>query len=219
MALMHLHESVPKDKIKKIFKEFTGKIEQLPPVRSAVKRQQRTRKIYYLELLEIKEKDVLFKVGCQAGTYIRKLIHDMGKSLKCGAHMTQLIRTKAGPFTDKTWHTLQELKDAYTFYKEGNSKEIKKVIEPIENAIEHIPKIWIFDSSVSNICHGAYLAVQGISKLNNIQKQETVAILTLKDELIGIGTSLMDSEEILKNTEGLAVKTEKIFMDRSTYPK
>ena len=58
-------------------------------------------------------KDVLFKVGCQAGTYIRKLIHDIGQSLGSGAHMTQLVRTKAGPFNESFWVSLHDLKDEY----------------------------------------------------------------------------------------------------------
>ena len=104
VALMHLHKSVSEEKIREIMNKFVGKIEQIPPARSAVKRQERTREIYYLTILEIDGQDVLFRVGCQAGTYIRKLIHDIGGSLTVGAHMTQLIRTKAGPFKENSWH-------------------------------------------------------------------------------------------------------------------
>ena len=70
---MHLHKIVPLHKINQTAKEFTGKIKQMPPIKSAVKRQLRTREIYYFNILEINDKDVLFKIGCEAGTYIRKL--------------------------------------------------------------------------------------------------------------------------------------------------
>ncbi len=219
VALMHLHKEVPQSKIHKVMKEFTGKIQQLPPVRSAVKRQLRTREIYYIEVLEIKGKDVLFKVGCEAGTYVRKLCWDIGQKLGVGAHMAELIRTKIGPFNDKNWHTLQDLKDAYEFYKEGNEKEIRKVIMPVEFAIQHLPKIWILDTAVDALCHGADLYANGISKLNDkIEKNDLVAILTLKDELICLGNSLLSTEEMSEENKK-AVKTTKVFMEVNKYPK
>ena len=220
-AIMRLHQQHPEKEIKEIFKKFTGEIKQLPPVRSAVKRQERLRNIYNLELLEIKDKDVLFNVSCQAGTYIRKLIHDIGKTLNSGANMTQLVRTKAGPFTDKTWHNLQELKDAYEFYKQNkNEIQLRKIILPFENAISHIPKIWVLDSAVSNLCHGSYLGANGISKLQeNIKENDTVAITSLKGELICMGTSKLNSEQILNSQKGLCATIQKVFMERKTYPK
>jgi len=221
VALMRIHDAPSEEKIKKTFKKFMGKIKQLPPVRSAVKRRLRSREIYYSEILEIRDNYVLFRVGCEAGTYIRKLIHDMGLDLGSGAHMVQLIRTKAGPFKENKWHTLQDLTDAYEVYKkENNEKPLKKIIEPFENAIKYFPKVWIMDSAVSNICHGAPLATQGISKLTeDVSPNIQVAILTLKGELVGLGTAKKTAKEILGTDEGIAVKTEKIFMRREVYPK
>src|SRR3990167_2789369 len=129
VCIMHIHTKIPVLEIHKSSKEFIGKIIQLPPVKSAVKRQLREREIYYLEILEIKNQDVLFKVGCQAGTYIRTLCVNWGKALGTNAHMQQLVRTKAGPFNDKEWSSLQDIKDACTLYLEGNENEIKKVIK------------------------------------------------------------------------------------------
>src|SRR3989338_893388 len=184
ITLMHLHKNVDEELIKKTFNEFIGKIEQMPPIRSAVKRQLRTREIYYLNILEIDNQDVLFKVGCEAGTYIRKLAHDIGKKLNTGAHMASLIRTRVSSFTDKTWHSLHDLKDAYVLYKEnGDEKEIRKVILPIEIAVEHLPKIWVNDNAISTLCHGADLSIPGISKYNNFDEDNIVAIMSLKDEL------------------------------------
>lgn len=219
ICLMHIHSPVTQSKIHKTFKEFTGKIEQIPPIRSAVKRQKRTREIYYLKILEIEGQDVLFKVGCEAGTYIRKLCHDIGKKLKTGAHMVQLIRTKAGPFNFQDSYSLYELKDAYEFYKKGE-EEIRKIILPIEEAVKYFPKVWIVDNAVDAICHGADLAVPGISKLHDsIKKGETIAIMTLKDELICLGIAKMSAKEIQKKEKGIAVKTSKVFMERKTYSK
>ncbi len=219
VAIMHLHKEIEEEKLREtIKKHFIGKIEQMPPLKSSVKRQLRTRTIYYFDILEIDGKDVLFKVGTEAGTYIRKLIHDIGKKLGIGAHMAELRRTKAGPFDESTLFTLHELTDAYYFFKEEkNEKFIRKVIQPVENGVKHLPKIWVFDTTVESLCHGIDLKVPGISKSNdNINKEETVAIMTLKDELIALGTAAMTSKEML-GEKGIAVQTEKVFMQPGVY--
>lgn len=74
VGIMHLHKPVKEKEIKKIIKKFfTGKIKQTPPIKSAVKREEREREIYEFKIIEIENQDVLFEVSCQAGTYIRKL--------------------------------------------------------------------------------------------------------------------------------------------------
>ncbi len=220
VGIMHLHKEVDEKLLKKTLKEFTGKIKQKPPLKSAVKRVERFREIYYLEIMEIENKDVLFRVGCEAGTYIRKLIHDIGKKLEVGAHMAELRRTKAGPFNeDKNPATLQDLADAYHFWKEeNNEKFIRYCIQPIEAAIQHLPKIWVFDTTVDPLCHGSDLKIPGISKLDSgIEPDQAVAILTLKDELIAIGTAKLTSKKIIENNKGIAVLTHKVFMKPDLY--
>ncbi len=220
IGIMHTHKKVKEENILKTVEEFVGKIKQLPPVRSAVKRQIRQRTVYYFKILEINDQDVLFRVGCEAGTYIRKLVHDFGLKLGTKAHMSQLIRTKVGPFTDKNWHTLHEVKDAYEFYKQGNEKELRKVILPFESAISHLPKVWVLDTTVHTLCNGADLAIPGISKLESkIKIGDLVAILTLKGELICLGSSEKDSETLMNKEKGIAVKTSKVFMPIKTYQK
>jgi len=218
IALMHLHKEVPKNEIQEVFKKFTGKIIQLPPIRSSIKRQERARTIYDMEILDTKDKDILFSVSCQAGTYIRKLIHDIGQELKVGAHMQELRRTKAGPFNESTLFTLQDVTDALHYYKKGNEKFIRKVIQPIENAIAHLPKIWISDGAVEPLCHGTDLAVPGVVNHHTVlQKKYTVAVMTLKDELVAVGSMRMDSIELREKEKGIAVKIEKVFMQPGTY--
>ena len=219
ICLMHIHTPMTQSKIHKTSKEFIGKIMQMPPVKSAVKRQYREREIYYLEILEIKNQDVLFKVGCQAGTYIRTICDSWGKALGTKAHMQQLIRTKAGPFKEDEWYSLQDIKDAFQLYEEGNEKELRKILKPIEFGVTHLQKIWIIDSAVDSICHGANLSIPGISKLSDqINKNDLVAIFTLKDELVAMGTAQLNSEEIIKLEKGLTITIKKVFMDPEVYP-
>jgi len=157
---------------------------------------------------------------CPEGAMVVKNCHDFGLRLGTRGHMQQLIRIKAGPFKIEDSITLHDLKDAYEFYKQENEKEIRKCILPVETAIEHLPKIWVFDTTVDSLCHGAQLSLPGISKLNShIKENGLVAVLTLKGELICIGTAMLNSEEILKSEKGLAVKVKKVFMKTGTYPK
>lgn len=221
ICLMHLHEELPKNKIINAMKEYTGTIKQMPPIKSAVKRQTRERNIYYIEILDIDGKEVLFRIGCQAGTYIRKWVHDFGQSININAHMVELRRTKAGPFTENNLTTLQELTDAYHYYKkENNDAKLRKILMTPEFAVSHLRKIYVMDTTVNSLCHGASLKIPGVVKFeNDIEKEEIVGVFTLKDELILVGKTAMNSEEIMKNERGMVVKTEQVFMEPNLYPK
>lgn len=221
ICIMHLHKEMGGDEVKSVLESFVGKIKQLPPIKSAVKRQMRYRRIYYIDILEVDKQDVLFVVGCQAGTYIRKLCHDIGQQIGCGAHMASLRRSKAGPFNENEIFTLYDLIDAYYYYKsEGNEKFLRKMLKPVETGVEHLGKIYVLDSCVDTICHGASLAVPGIAKLDSeIQVDDLVALMTLKGELIGIGKTRMFSNEMNEKESGIAASLEAVFMAPGTYPK
>lgn len=222
VCLMTLHEEVPVEKIREVFEEFTGKIYQLPPVKSAVKRELRTRNVYYATIYEIKGRDVLFRIGCEAGTYVRTYCHNIGEALGVGAHMAELRRTQVGSFTEKNdLVTLQDVTDAYHFWiEDGDEQFLRDCLLPMERAADYLPKVVIKDSAVDAICHGADLASGGIAKLSeNIQKNVLVAIETLKGELVASGTALCSSEEILNSQSGFVVKTSKVFMKPNIYPK
>lgn len=218
VGIMHLHKDVEEKELREAVKKFIGKIHQLPPIRSAVKRQLRERSIYLFELLEIDGRDVLFRVDCEAGTYIRKLCHDLGGALGVGAHMTCLRRTHVGNFNEETLVTLQDVQDAYHFWKEeSNEKFIRHCIQPAERLVEHLPKLWVLDSAVESICHGSGVGIPGVSKLSSFHAGAAVAVMTLKDELIALGTACMGSDEIIKNEKGLAASVHKVFMKTEYY--
>lgn len=222
VCLMKLHTEVPEKMIKSVLTEFTGEIYQKPSIKSAVKRETRTRTIYYLELLEIEDKNILFKVGCEAGTYIRKLCHDMGLAIGTGAHMQELRRTKSGPFReDETMITLHDLKDAYIEWKENHNEEpIRKAILPMEAGLSHLPKLVIRDSAVDAVCHGAELAAPGvISVESGIERDNPVAVFTQKGEAVSFGQAKMKSPEILKAATGIVATTDRVLLEPGTYPK
>ncbi len=221
VCVMRLHAEMESEKVIKTIRKFQGEIYQRPPVKSAVKRQLRTRKIYYIDVKEISESKVLMTIGCEAGTYIRKLCHDIGLFLGTGAHMEELRRTKAGPFEEESSVTLHDVKDAYQFWKEnGLEGPLRDVVRPVETVLEHIPKVVVRDTAVDAICHGADLAIPGISKIHpKIKEGDRVAIWTLKNEVVALGEALMPSEKILAEETGMAVKTKRVVMDAGTYPQ
>ncbi len=222
VCVMRLHHEASESRIKTMFDEFTGTIFQLPPVRASVKRQLRTRKIYYLDLLENSNKNVLFQVGCEAGTYIRKLCYDIGEALGVGAHMQELRRTRAGPFSENSnMVTLHDI--AYYMEQWQQTKDptvLSKFIQPMENALASLPKIVIRDSAVDAICHGANLAAPGVLAIDsNIKPKEAIAVFTQKTEAVALAQALKTTEEIMEQNRGIIAKTTRVLMTRGLYPK
>lgn len=221
VCLMTLHDSVPSTKLLSVMEEFIGEIYQKPPLRAAVKREVRKRRVYYIKDIEIDDRLVLFRVGCQAGTYIRKLVSDIGEVLGVGAHMRELRRTRAGPFTEETLHNLYDILEMSQAESQEKREELaRKIIQPMESAFVHVQKIFIRDSAVNAICHGADLAIPGIVRLTDgIRVNSPVALLTLKGELVALARGLMTSEDIMNNEKGLAAKTVRVVMPVDTYPR
>ncbi len=220
VCLMRLHREVGEDKLRKVSGEFVGEIYQRPPLKSAVKRQIRTRTVHYIELKEIEGKNVLMKVGCEAGTYIRMLCHHIGLALGVGAHMSQLRRTKSYPFGEDNITTLQDLKDAYVFFEEGDESLLRGLIMPMEYAVGHLPCIIVKDSAVDAVCHGADLTAPGISRIEEgINIGDPVVIYTVKGEAVSRGEATLNSSDMYKAEKGICVETKKVLMKLGTYPK
>jgi H/ACA ribonucleoprotein complex subunit 4 len=221
VCIMRLHQEESPEKVREVAAEFVGTIYQRPPVRSSVKRRIRTRKIYYINILEIKEKNVLFCVGCQAGTYIRKIVYDIGEVLGGGAHMAELRRTRTGPFKeDATLASLYDLVDAYYFWQEENDERpLRQILHPLEDGVAHLPQITIRDTAVDALCHGADLAVAGVLQLHaDIKPGDTVAIHTMKGELVALAIAQQSTKQILEATSGIVAKTTRVVIPAGTYP-
>lgn len=222
VCVMRLHGQIPEKRVKTVLEEFTGVIYQRPPIRASVKRRLRTRKIYYLNLHEIAERNVLFKVGCEAGTYIRKLCYDVGEALGVGAHMQELRRTRAGPFTeDSGMVTLHDVAYLQSLWQENKDEAVlRRFIQPMEKVLEPLPKIYVRDSTVDALCHGAHLAAPGIVSLEtDIKPDDVVAVFTLKGEAVALVKTLTSSETIIKMDHGLVAETKRVLMPRGVYPR
>lgn len=116
------------DAVKEAFNSFTGDIEQVPPMVSAKKHKGRKLyqlaregktvprkpckiKIYETEILNFNLPEIIFKVKCSKGTYVRTLCEDIGKFLGYPAHMSSLIRTRSGRFSLQEAHNLNNINE------------------------------------------------------------------------------------------------------------
>jgi tRNA pseudouridine55 synthase len=115
------------DQVRSVCQQFVGEIEQMPPMFSAVKHkgkplyklarrgievERRSRRIFIesIELLLFNIPEIRFRVVCSKGTYIRVLAADIGAALGCGAHLSELTRTRSGVFKIEGAHTFESLK-------------------------------------------------------------------------------------------------------------
>lgn len=220
MAVMRLHSSVPKRELDKVVSQFTGEIFQRPPQRSSVKRDVRSRMIHELEITESQGNLYLMRCLCQSGTYVRKLIYDMGEVLGVGATMVELRRTRVGPLLETDGLvSLHQLNDAVFKLRSGDESALRRAVSPVEKCVGSVRRLIIRDSAVDAVCHGARLAIPGIlSASEGISKDETVVIMSAKGELVAIGKALISSDEIERVRRGLASTVERVVMKQGTYP-
>ena len=198
VGIMRIHEQVSLDKIKEAIKEkFLGKINQMPPVRSRVKRAEREREIKRFEILEEEGKDILFLAEVQGGTYIRKLISDLGDYLKIGAHMLELRRIRAGIFEEDSKEypcvNLYELEKAVKEYKRGNEKGLREMIIPGEIVAEVYQIVEIKEDNLRNILTGKPIYQEDLMTKSKIETGEIVCIFC-RNKFIEIAKVINDKE-------------------------
>lgn len=220
-GVMRVHSSVPRKQLDAVVSGFTGEIFQRPPQRSSVSRQTRSRKVHEFELTETSGNLHLFRVLCESGTYIRKLVYDIGEVLGVGATMVELRRTKVGPITEeKGLVTLHQLNAAMFRQKAGDEGPLRRLVIPIEECLGDLGRIMVRDSAVDAICHGARLGIPGILSVSEgVKKDDPVALMSPKGELVAIGKALLPTEDAKTLRRGLASTTERVVMKAGTYPK
>jgi len=221
-ALGRLHTLPSTEKLQAVLKQFTGKIYQKPPQRSSVSRQTRVRSVYEIDVIEQKERLILMRILCEAGTYIRKIFYDIGEVLGPGATMIELRRTRVSQFKeDSNLVKMHDLVDAYAMWKEkGDDSKLRRILMPIEYVLSELKSVVIRDSAVDALCHGAQLAIPGILEISHgITKGDFVGIYTQKGEVVALAEAILSESEIVENTKGFAFQLRRIIMAPNTYPK
>ena len=221
IGVMQIHQDLEDRKVRAMMARFVGEVYQTPPVRSAVKRERRTRSIYELDPIEVDGRNVLFRVRCESGTYVRTLCVDLGEALGVGANLVDLRRTRAATFAEADAHPLNAFRDAIAFWKEeGDEAELRRLLVPQEALLAHLPRIVVKDTAVDAVCHGADLAVPGVAKLSpGIRRGQRVGVYTAKGEAVAIAETSLTSDEIVVAKSGVAADTERVLMEPGTYPK
>ncbi|MCG0275040.1 MAG: tRNA pseudouridine(55) synthase TruB [Thermosediminibacteraceae bacterium] len=198
-----IHVDLPS--ILEVFNKFTGKIQQIPPMYSAVRhkgkklyelarkgitveRKPRTVEIYSLELIKYEKPRILFRVSCSRGTYIRTLCEDIGRALGCGAHLSCLIRTRLGPFHISNSLTLEDIK---MHVSSGNTNKIFMLIE--DALVSFMPSVKIQLKDEKHFFKGAIFPIENISQE---LKNEDVMIYNQQNKFLGIGKIVEQGQKI-----------------------
>src|SRR5512136_1879030 len=212
VCLMRLHKDVDRERIRNVAEELTGRLYQRPPRKSAVKRALRIREIRNLEILDTDGRLVLFRVQCDAGTYIRSLCHHMGLALGAGAHMQELRRTRSGAFGEEWMHTLHEVQDAAVAAQAGDPAELHAMILSVDAAVPDLPTVVIRDAAIDAVCRGAQLAGVGVISMKEFRKGDTVAVLSQKNEFVCLGRALVPSTSFKPGDTGLVIVPTTVFL-------
>jgi len=197
VGIMKLHKEIDEKKLKEEIKKFIGKIKQLPPVKSRVKREEREREVRTFEILEFdkENREVLFRTEVEAGTYIRKLCHDLGKGLG-GAHMSELRRIKASIFSeqDKSFTNLYQLEEAIKEHKQGKEEKLREILIPGEIITEILPVIQVNKESMKKLYNGSPLFQEFLETKQESKKLPENFVIFQNQIFIGIYKKAKEDE-------------------------
>jgi tRNA pseudouridine55 synthase len=166
--------SLTREQVETAVSSFSGFIDQIPPMYSAIKHKgiplyrwaragvelpRKARRVEFsrLEIINWQLPLLTLEVECSKGTYIRSLAHDLGQKLGCGAHLSNLVRLKSGPFHIGDAVSVSKLEDAF---QQGYWAEL---VYPMDVAVLHLPAIIVDEESEKAVINGRPLALtQGI---------------------------------------------------------
>jgi len=189
---MMLHRDISEDELKIFMNEFVGKIMQKPPVRSRVKRVVRERIVNKFKIIKKEGRIVEFESDVQAGTYIRKLISDLGEKIG-GAHMIELRRIRAGIFNINNSYKLEEVEKAFKLWKEKNDESLlRKMLIPAEIIKQVVTSLQVKEEVVKGLLNGKPLMKDDIGE--RIPNSELISVF-FKDKFIGIYKKVDDKED------------------------
>lgn len=225
IAVFKLH-SAPESvqKVKQALEKLRGALFQRPPLISAVKRQLRVRTVYDSKLLDYDEERNMgiFRVSCEAGSYIRTMCVHLGLFLGTGCHMQELRRSRSGVQSeDDNMVTMHDIIDAQWLYdNHGDESYLRRVIKPLEALLINHKRIILKDSAVNAICYGAKIMLPGILMYDQgIELNQEIVIVTTKGEAVALAIALMTSSTIAACDHGVAAKTKRVIMERDSYPR
>lgn len=193
----HEYAHITREDVEMVLKDFRGKFEQTPPMFSAVKhngkrlyelarqgieveRKTRQVEVKRLDLTGWSPPETEFEVECSRGFYARSLVHDVGQALGCGAHLSGLVRTKAGRFGLKDAYSLEEIQE---HVDAGNWQ---KLVVPIDFTLQHLPSVQLDPIAAEAVQHGQALSVAQFGPPAGTMPGQQVRAYNSDSELIAI---------------------------------
>jgi len=157
--------SISRDQFAEVLSRFTGRISQIPPMFSALKRdgqplyklarqgqeverEPREVMIHSLELLSFDPPCTSVRVTCSRGTYVRSLADDIGRELGCGAALQELRRITSGPFHLSAAVTLEQLEEA------SRHGKVEALCVSPASALSHLKDLSLTEAGMAGVVHG-----------------------------------------------------------------
>ena len=201
---------------------LTGALFQRPPLISAVKRQLRIRTIYESTLLDYDDEKhtAVFRVSCEAGTYIRTLCVHLGLMLGVGAHMQELRRVRSGCLSESDCCvSMHDVLDAQYCYETSRDEAyLRRAVLPLERLLVTYPRIVLKDSAVNAVCYGAKLMIPGVLRFENgIEVGQEIVLMTTKGEAVALAIAQMTTSVISSVDHGTVATIKRVIMERDTY--
>ena len=218
-------EHVTPDLIYTVFQNFLGRIQQIPPMFSALKvhgkplyrsaregieveRKEREVEIFNIQVEEINLPQVRFKVSCSKGTYIRTLGKDIGKKIGCGAHLLSLRRIRSGPFTLQQAIPWERLKDLYKV------EDLYPWLISLKEALPSLSELIGDERLVKKVRFGKKMVVRDLSPwaLPAFEKGQWLKMTSPEEGLVAILRSEVKGSDIEQtNPELVAFRPLRVF--------
>jgi len=198
------------DIIREMLPLFTGRIEQVPPMTSALKVQGK--KLYELarsgrvverplRIINISKLEFIWGTGwggprprallhmaCSKGTYVRSVCTDIGEHLGCGAYMSFLVRTRVGLFKISGSKTLEQLRVA------ADNKKLENEVVTVEEAFSRLPAVTVKSGAVSAVLSGSKLYLPGIVRTPEGLSEGATVRLIRPGKLLAVAVTAVDPE-------------------------
>ncbi len=214
--------SIDQQRVEAVLREFTGDLDQVPPMISAkhhngrrlyelarqgieVERPAKQVKVWRMELEQMQGSRVRFHVHCSKGTYIRTLCHDMGRQLGCGATMSALCRTRCGAFSLEESVPLEVLQEPAS---------VAERLFPMNRALAGFPAVVLSPKAAAGVLQGRPAGADQVKSWDReFESEALVRIQGADSRLLGIGRALMDSRALSRlSVRSPVVKPVKILV-------
>ncbi len=190
---------VAEDVLQAVIVRFRGVQQQLPPMYSAVKvggqrlykaaragrsveREERSIVIHQLEIVAVHGRDVILRIVCSKGTYIRTLCADIGQALGVGGHLLALERRRVGPLSIEQAMTVDQVAGHLT------TGTLREQFISLDQLLFQLPAVVVNAEQAQRVLHGSPIFPAGVGQLPSSPAAVSVRLKNEAGQLLAIGT-------------------------------